>query len=206
MLIRQARLKQKRRQTAITGTNTFEMAEKVVGILGMGNIGTQVAKRVQAFDAKVQYHDKLPPTAAIDRVLDLKPVGRDELFQTSDIVTCHVPLTSETRHMVNRERLRMMKPTAILINTSRGPVVDEHALIDALREGRIAGAGLDVFEMEPVDPDNPLLKIPNVVFTPHSAGTTWDTWFRRAAFAYANVKRVSEGEAPLALAQDYDIE
>ena len=93
----------------------------------------------------------------------------------------------------------MMRPTAVLINTSRGPVVDEEALIEALSEGRIAGAGLDVFEREPVDPGNPLLKMDNVVVTPHTAGTTWDTWARRARFAYDNIERVRRGEAPLAV-------
>ena len=99
-----------------------------------------------------------------------------------------------------------MKSTAVLINTSRGPVVDEAALIEALQQGRIAGAGLDVFEREPVDPNNPLLKMENVVVTPHSAGTTWNTWFRRAEFAYRNMKGVWDGEPPMAVAQDYDIQ
>ena len=99
-----------------------------------------------------------------------------------------------------------MKPTAILVNTSRGPVVDESALIDALREGKIAAAGLDVFENEPVAQDNPLLFMDNVVVTPHSAGTTWDTWFRRAEFAYENMQGVWNGDAPMAVAQDYDIQ
>ncbi|MCI0439993.1 MAG: 2-hydroxyacid dehydrogenase [Chloroflexi bacterium] len=190
----------------ITGMNTFELANKLVGIIGIGNIGRQVARRVQAFDAKAQYYDKFPLPPERNRQLGVTPVSLDELFRTSDIVTCHTPLTRETRHIVSRERLATMKPTAILINTSRGPVVDEQALIGALREKKIAAAGLDVFEKEPVDPNNPLLKMDNVVVTPHSAGTTWDTWYRRAEFAYSNIKRVWEGEAPLAIAQDYDIE
>src|SRR5688572_6824652 len=98
----------------------------------------------------------------------------------------------------------MMKPSAIIINTSRGEVVDEVALYRALKDKRIAGAGLDVFEEEPVSPDNPLLKLDNVVVSPHTAGTTWDTWFRRADFAYKNFQRVWAGEAPLAVATDYD--
>ena len=131
-------------------------------------------------------------------------VSLEELFRTSDIITCHTPLTSETRHIVNAENLGLMKPSAVLINTSRGPVVDEAALIEALQEGRIAGAGLDVFEQEPVDPNNPLLKMDNVVVSPHSAGTTWNTWFRRAEFAYRNMNGVWNGDAPMAVAQDYD--
>ena len=188
----------------ITGSNTFEMADKLVGVLGIGNIGRQVARRVQGFDARVQYYDLYPLDEERERELGVSRVGLDELFSTSDIVTCHTPLTPQTHHIVNAERLSLMKPTAVLINTSRGPVVDEAALIDALRQGRIAGAGLDVFEQEPVDPDNPLLTMDNVVVTPHIAGTTWNTWFRRAEFAYQNMQRVWNGEAPLAVAQEYD--
>ena len=188
----------------ISGLNTFEMADKLVGILGIGNIGTQVARRVQGFDARVQYYDKYPLPDERERELDVTPVSLEELFRTSDIVTCHTPLTKETHHVVSAERLAMMKPTAVVINTSRGPVVDEAALIEALRVGTIAGAGIDVFEQEPVDPDNPLLTMDNVVVTPHMAGTTWNTWFRRAEFAYANMRRVWDGQPPQAIARDYE--
>ena len=191
---------------AIDGMNTFEMAHKVVGVLGFGNIGQKVARRVQAFDATVQYYDKFPLAPERERELKAKRVSLEELFRTSDILSCHAPLTNETRHVVNRERLATMKPTAVIINTSRGPVVDEAALTEALQQKRIAGAGIDVFEKEPVDPGNPLLKLENVVVSPHSAGTTWDTWFRRAGFAYQNMKRVWEGQAPQAVATDYDAE
>lgn len=191
---------------AITGMNTFELAGKTVGILGFGHIGKLVARRVQAFDAKVQYYDKFPAAAADEAKLGVTRVSLDELFRTSDIVTCHTPLTAETRHVVGREKLALMKPSAMIINTSRGPVVDEAALTEALREKRIAGAGLDVFEKEPVDPTNSLLKMENVVVSPHSAGTTWDTWYRRAEFAYANMARVWKGESPLAIARDFDAE
>ncbi|MCY3543831.1 MAG: 2-hydroxyacid dehydrogenase [Chloroflexi bacterium] len=188
----------------ITGSNTFEMADKLVGVLGIGNIGRQVARRVQGFDAQVQYYDPYPLDEERERELDVRRVSLDELFRTSDIVTCHAPLTPQTRHIVNRERLAMMKPTAVLINTARGPVVDEAALTEALQNGVIAGAGLDVFEQEPVDPDNPLLRMDNVVVTPHMAGTTWNTWFRRAQFGYENMQRVWNGEAPQSIARDFD--
>ena len=191
---------------AIDGMNTFEMASKVVGVLGFGNIGQKVARRVQAFDATVQYFDKFPLAPERERELKAKRVSLEELFRTSDILSCHAPLTNETRHVVNRERLSTMKPTAVIINTSRGPVVDEAALTEALQQKRIAGAGIDVFEKEPVDPGNPLLKLENVVVSPHSAGTTWDTWFRRAGFAYQNMKRVWDGQPPQAVATDYDAE
>ena len=190
---------------AIDGMNTFEMANKVVGIFGFGNIGQKVARRVQGFDAVVQYFDIFPQTPERERELNVKRVAtREELFRTSDIISFHAPLTKDTFHVVNRENLALMKPTAIVINTCRGPVVDEAALIEALQQKRIAGAGIDVFEKEPTDPDNPLFKLDNVVLSPHSAGTTWDTWFRRADFAYKNMKGVWEGKAPQAVATDYD--
>lgn len=188
---------------SIDGFNTFELAGKLVGILGMGNIGRQVAKRVQGFDAKLQYYDIFPLPDDQERELGLMRVSFDGLFRTSDIITCHTPLTPQTHHMVDAEKLALMKSTAVLINTSRGPVVDEKALIEALRERRIAGAGLDVFENEPVDPNNPLLSMNNVVVSPHSAGTTWNTWFRRAEFAYRNMNRVWNGEAPMAVVSDH---
>ena len=148
----------------------------------------------------MQYYDPYPLTAERERDLNVSGVELDELFRTSDIVSLHTPLMPETRGLVNRERLAMMKPTALLINTARGPVVDEAALIEALRTGGIAGAGLDVFEQEPIDPGNPLLSMDNVVLTPHIAGITWDTWSRRARFAYTNMQRVWRGEAPEAVA------
>ena len=188
----------------IDGFNTFEMANKLVGILGIGNVGRKVARRVQAFDAQVQYYDKFPLDPARERELKVKRVSLDELFRTSDILSCHTPLTPETHHLINRESLALIKPTALLINTSRGAIVKEEALIEALQEGRIAGAGLDVFEKEPVEPDNPLLQMENVVVTPHSAGTTWNTWCRRAEFAYQNMERVLEDEPPLAMVQEYE--
>ena len=190
----------------IDGLNTFEMTGKLVGVLGLGNIGRQVTRRVQGFDANVQYFDLFPLAPEVERELNVTRVSLSELFATSDIISCHTPLTPDTRHIVSRELISLMKPTAILINTSRGPVVDEKALIEALSDGRIAGAGLDVFETEPVDSGNPLLTMDNVVLTPHSAGTTWDTWFRRAEFAYRNLMGVWAGSPPMALAQDYEID
>lgn len=184
---------------SVGGLNTYEMANKLVGLLGIGNIGRQVAKRLQGFDAQVQYYDPYPLTPERERELNVTGVELDELFRTSDIVSLHTPLIPETQGLVSRERLAMMKPTALLINTARGPVVDEAALIEALRKGQIAGAGLDVFAQEPINSDNPLLTMDNVVLTPHIAGITWDTWARRARFAYANMQRVWRGEAPEAV-------
>ena len=190
---------------AITGTNTFEMAGKVVGILGMGNIGQKVAKRVQGFESEVQYYDSFPLTSEIESSLNVTRVSLDQLFTTSDIVTCHVPLTKDTYHIVNKKRLDMMKTSGIVINTSRGQVIDEKALILALMNETIAGAGLDVFDKEPISINNPLLDIPGIVLTPHIAGTTWDTWFRRARFAYDNMMDVWMGKTPNSVAKSYEI-
>jgi phosphoglycerate dehydrogenase-like enzyme len=198
-------VKEGRWNAAIDGMNTFEMANKVVGVLGFGNIGQKVARRVQAFDAIVQYYDKFPLSPERELALKAKRVTLEELFRTSDIISCHAPLTNDTRHVVNAKHLAMMKPSAVIINTSRGPVIDEAALFEALQQKRIAGAGLDVFEKEPVDPANPLLKLENVLASPHTAGTTWDTWFRRADFAYKNMKGVWDGQPPQAVATDYDL-
>ena len=138
-------------------------------------------------------------TGEQEEALGLAYVGIEELFATSDAISVHVPLVPQTRHLVSRELLGRMKPSAVIVNTSRGALIDEAALIDALENNRIAGAGLDVFEIEPVEPDNPLLKMSHVVVTPHSAGNNWDAWSRRAAFGYANVARVHAGESPLGL-------
>jgi phosphoglycerate dehydrogenase-like enzyme len=194
-----AATRQGRWREPITGLNTYEMDGKLVGIVGIGNVGRKVAQRVQGFGARVQYFDKFPLTPEREREAGVVRVPLDELFRTSDIVTLHTPLTPETTGLVDAEVLATMKSTAVLINTSRGEIVDESALAAALAHGRLGGAGLDVFEREPVDPASPLLTLDNVVLTPHSAGTTVDTWQRRLDFAFGNMRRVGAGEAPLAL-------
>jgi len=188
----------------ITGENTFEMANKKIGILGLGNIGKQVAKRVQGFDATVIYHDIYRMNGDDEKKLDVSYVSLRELFKESDILTCHTPLTGSTKHIVNDQTLSMMKPSSVVINTSRGAVVDERALIRALNAGVVAAAGLDVFEREPVDKENPLLRMDNVIVTPHMAGTTWDTWARRAKFGFENMKRVNDGNLPESVVRNFD--
>ena len=187
----------------ITGENTFEMANKKIGILGLGNIGKQVAKRVQGFDATVIYHD-IYRMNDDEKKLDVSYVSLRELFKESDILTCHTPLTGSTKHIVNDQTLSMMKPSSVVINTSRGAVVDERALIRALNAGVVSAAGLDVFEREPVDKENPLLRMDNVIVTPHMAGTTWDTWARRAKFGFENIKRVNDGNLPESVVRNFD--
>ncbi|MEE2821570.1 MAG: 2-hydroxyacid dehydrogenase [Acidobacteriota bacterium] len=196
-------VRESRWRSPIDGFNTFELAKKTVGILGMGNIGQKVVMRLQGFGVTIQYSDKYPLTQEKEQSLGVKQVTLEELFQSSDIITCHAPLTPETHHIINKKSLSLMKPTAILINTSRGSIVDELALVAALQDRQIAGAGLDVFEMEPPVKNNVLLGMENVVLTAHNAGTTFDTWQRRAEFAYQNMQRVLDGQPPQAIAQNY---
>lgn len=185
----------------VSGLNTFELAGKVVGVFGLGNIGLKVARRVQAFDAKVQYFNRTRLSPELEVELNVKYVSLDELFQTSDVLTLHAPLTPETHHLVNQGRLATMKRTAVIINTSRGAVIDETALAHALSGHQLAGAGLDAFDKEPVDSGNPLLALDSVVLSPHSGGTTADTWVRRGDFAYRNIERVLDGLQPEAIVE-----
>lgn len=177
-------------QTPIDGTNTYEMANKVVGIVGLGAIGRKVARRVQAFDTRVQYYNVRPLPPEVERELSVTWTPLDDLFRTSDIISLHTPLTEQTHGLVSRERIALMKRAAVLVNTARGEVVDEDALLEALKERRILGAGLDAFAPEPVPAGNRLAGLDNVVLSPHTGGTTWDTWTRRGEFAYRNFQRV----------------
>lgn len=175
----------------------IDLNGKVLGILGMGRIGSLVCRKAKAaFDMEVLAYDPVVPREAMEgagaRVVGSIP----ELLRASDVVTVHAPLTPETRGLIGEAQFRMMKPTAFLINAARGPVVDEKALFTALTEGRIAGAGLDVFDQEPPDPKHPLFSLPNVVLTPHSAGLTVECVIRMATGAARAIVDVLEGRRP----------
>ena len=187
----------------LQGFDTYELAGKTVGIVGLGNIGRKVARRLHSFEANLLYADQVPDPA-LEQELGMKRVELDQLLQESEIVTLHVPLLPSTGGLIGRRELGLMKPSALLINTCRGPVVDEAALIEALQNKRLRSAGLDVFQQEPVAPDNPLLNMPNLALTPHSAGTTYDTFFRRAEFAFENIQGIWEGRAPMAVVRPED--
>ncbi len=177
-------------------TDLSEVTDKTVGIIGLGRIGRQVAKRLTGFDTHTIYYDIEDIPEDVQREVKAEPVGFDELLETSDIVTLHVPLTRRTRGMMSDREFGMMKSSAFLINLCRGPVVDEAALYRALTEGQIAGAGLDVLEVEPTPAENPLFDLDNVIITPHMAGQSQETALRAAHFAYGNILRVlSGGEA-----------
>jgi phosphoglycerate dehydrogenase-like enzyme len=172
------------------------MEGKTVGIVGLGNIGQQVAKRLRAFDCHLIYYDAFR-RGPEEEQLGVTYVSLETLLETSDIVSLHVPLNDATRGMIDRQALERMKPKAILINTCRGEVVAEADLIEALRDGTILAAGLDTQAKEPADPANPLLDLPNVTLTPHSAGPTVDSFHKRFSNGYANIARVAAGGAPM---------
>jgi phosphoglycerate dehydrogenase-like enzyme len=185
------------RPPASSESPVYELSGRTVGIVGLGNIGKKVARRAAAFDARVQYYDIVRLSAAEEDALGVRFVLLSELLRTSDIVSLHVPLTDATRRMIGARELGLMKPGAILVNTCRGPVVDEEALYQALKEGRLGGAGLDVLVDEPPPKDHPLFSLPSVTLTPHSAGPTWENWTARFRNGFDNIERVAAGRKPL---------
>ncbi len=176
-----------------SGMTTYTIHGKTVGIVGLGNIGRKVVPLLRAFGADVLYTDATPAPIAVEQSLGVTRVSMDELLRRADVVSLHVPLNAQTRGLIGAAELACMKPAALLVNTCRGPVVDEAALIEALQRGQIAGAALDVLEKEPPAADNPLFTMPNVLLSPHIAGVTKDTWARRAAFIFENLQRVAQG-------------
>jgi glyoxylate reductase len=168
---------------------------KTLGVVGLGQIGTATARRARAFGMEIAYSGRHRADVALEAELDARYVTLDELLAAADVVSLHCPLSDETRHLITAERLRQMQPTAYLINTTRGPVVDEGALAAALREGVIAGAGLDVFEREPeVHPD--LLDLENVVLIPHLGSATVETRAAMGELAARNAIAVLRGDEP----------
>ncbi len=169
---------------------------KTLGILGFGRIGRAVARRAAGFSMRVLYHDAVRPEPAVERELRATYAEPDAILREADFVSLHTPLLPETRHLVNERTLRLMKKTAILVNAARGPIVDEAALVRALKEGWIAGAGIDVFEEEPkIHPG--LLPLPNVVLAPHIASASRDTRVAMASLAVRNCLAVLDGKPPL---------
>jgi D-3-phosphoglycerate dehydrogenase len=173
----------------------FELFGRTVGVIGLGQIGFEVAKRLQAFGVEILVLD---PYANSDKIkeVDGKSVELDELLKTSDIITIHCPSTDETRGMLGAKEFEKMKKTAILINTARASITDEYALRDALKNGVIAGAGLDVFSMEPVDSDNEFLEFDNVTVMPHMGGNTVETVQRQSNSIVTGILAFLKGEKP----------
>ncbi len=173
----------------------YRMAGRTVGILGCGRIGSLVYLKLKSFGFRFLICD---PYLSEERVRELgvERVDHETLFKESDFLTIHTPLTHETRHIVNKDTLALMKPTAYVINTARGPMVDSEALAEALRKGVIAGAGIDVYEREPPPPDHPLFSAPNVILTPHLAWYSEDAAWRIRELILLEIQRFLEGKPP----------
>jgi len=178
----------------------FELAGKDVGLIGFGNVGKALAKRLTGFETRISYFDVVRYTAE-EKELNIHYLPLDELLTWSDIVSIHVPLLNTTKNLIGKKELCLMKRSAILINTARGEIVDEEALYDALKNNKIAGAGLDVFaqenEIQRGAYVSRLFTLDNVVISPHYAGHTYDTWLRRIEMGYQNIVRTADGEEPL---------
>jgi glyoxylate reductase/D-3-phosphoglycerate dehydrogenase len=175
---------------------SYEIDGKTIGLVGVGTIGRALAERLQGFGANLVYHDIVRLDAETEAALGLTFWDLPDLISGSDVISLHVPLLPETRHLIGAAELNSMKPTALLVNTARGEVIDEEALARALTEKRILGAALDVLSQEPPDPDNPLLALENCLVTSHIAGPTFDSWPRRFRNGFANIDRVVSGLDP----------
>lgn len=168
---------------------------KVLGSLGVGNIGAEMFRLARPFDMQFIAHDPFADKR-VAAELGIELVSLEELFARSDVLCVNCPLTAETHHIVNAERLALMKPTAYFINTARGPIVDQKALTKVLQERKIAGAGLDVFEQEPTDPDDPLLKLDNIIAAPHALCWTDQCFAGNGAADVKAVLDVMKGQSP----------
>ena len=173
----------------------FELSGRSVGIIGLGQIGFEVAKRLRAFGVELLVYDPYANQSKVDEIGG-KTVDLDTLLRTSDIITIHCPANDETNGMLGINEFGKMKNTAILINTARASITDEYALLDALKNGTIAGAGLDVFSMEPVDSDNEFLELDNVTVMPHMGGNTIDTVERQSESIVTGILAFLKGEKP----------
>jgi glyoxylate reductase len=170
--------------------------ESTLGIIGIGRIGKAVVVRASGFSMRILYNDPVRLTPEEEDTLGVTFKPLEDLLKESDFVSIHVPVTETTRHLMNEERFKLMKPTAVFINTSRGATVDEVALIKVLREKRIAGAGLDVYEQEPIADNNPLLEMEHIVLVPHIGSATIETRTKMAETAALNLLAVLEGKKP----------
>jgi glyoxylate reductase len=172
-----------------------EVTGKTLGVIGMGKIGKAVAQRARCFNMPILYHNRSRMSKSAEKELMAKYVDMKTLLSQADFITLHVPLSDQTRHLIGSQELSLMKPTAYLINTSRGPVVDEQALLETLRNGRIGGAGLDVYENEPALTPG-LVELENVILLPYLGGGTLETRIRMANMAVATLNAGLSGKVP----------
>ena len=174
-----------------------DLENKTLGILGFGQAGRELAKRAQAFSTNIIYNKRNRLSLAEEDELNIKYTSFEEILQQSDILSVHVPLTDETRGMIGENEIASMKKGAILVNVARGEVVDAHALADAIKSGHLSGAGVDVFDPEPISVDNPLIGLENVILTPHVAGATGGAKANGVRICFQNLMRVLDGETPI---------
>ena len=175
----------------------IDLQGKTLGILGMGRIGSTLAKRVKAFDMKIIYHSRKRVSKSKEKVLGIKYVSQEKLFMQSDIISIHVPHTEQTDALFDSKVFKKMKKSAFLINTARGKIIKEKDLVSALKKKTIAGAGLDVFESEPIGKNHPLTKIPNVVLAPHIGSSTKETREQMAKITVKNLNLGLSGKKPI---------
>lgn len=175
-----------------------DIHEATIGIIGLGRIGAAVAKRARGFNMKILYYD-MAPRKELEKELGLEFTDLDTLLQKSDFVSLHIPLTKETYHLIDEGKIQLMKKTAYLINNSRGQIIDEKAIYLALKNKQIAGAGLDVFELEPIRADNPLLTLDNVVVSPHISSGSYETRSKMAEMVAENLVSFFDEKVPLNL-------
>jgi D-3-phosphoglycerate dehydrogenase len=192
---RQIRSSDKVERTHFLGLESWG---KTVGVVGMGDIGTRIARKWHAaFDAKIIAYDPYVDASRWPDIPHSRAKSLQELLSQVDILTLHLPFTDESNGMINAAALALMKPTAVVINTSRGGIVDEKALYQAVSSGKLFGAGLDVFDIEPPTTENPLTKLPTVVLTPHAAGGTYETQVRSSLLVAEQLFEALAGGQPL---------
>ena len=172
-----------------------ELLDKTIGIIGLGRIGAAVARRLKSFKVELLYYD-VANRPELESELDIMRVDLDTLFRSSDIITLHTPHTPQTRNLVSKRAFNLMKDRVYLVNTARGKIIDQPALIDALKKGKVAGAALDVFEEEPLKPSNPLASMDNVILTPHLAASSREAMRRMAVQVAEGVMAVLRGGIP----------
>jgi len=176
------------------GLQTHELSGKTVGLIGIGNIGRKAAGMLRAFGARIVYSDIAKLSPAEESQLGVSFLPQSELLRKSDIVSLHCALTESTRGMIGKEEIASMKRGAIIVNTSRGPLIDQPSLVSALESGHLKAAGLDAFAKEPIESDHPLLSMPNVILTPHVGGVTYESFASMMREAMANIKAFEEGD------------
>lgn len=179
------------------GVENRSLNNKVVGLIGVGNIGKKVIKMLQPFGVEIYYYDPFRLTESEEVNLNIQYCALEDLLTKIDILSLHCPLTRETRGIIGISELSAMKTGSYIINTARGPLIDENALVSALQSGKLAGAGLDVFQKEPLKKENPLISLNNVVLTPHVGGLTLETFSKMMRDAFENIRLFEMGQFDL---------